>query len=47
MLYATQDDAYIHMQKIVISSGVHQGKISALDLEMDTATVDKKISSNH
>lgn len=39
-----QDDAYIHiyMQKIVLSSGVHQVKISASDLEMDTATVDKK-----
>lgn len=37
-----QDDAYIHMQKIVLSSGVHQVKISASDLEMGTATVHKK-----
>lgn len=45
-----QDDAYIHMQKTVISSGVHQKKvkISASDLEMVTATVDKKsqVTSN-
>lgn len=44
LCYTPQDDAYIHMQKTVISSGVHQKKvkISASDLEMDTATVDKK-----
>lgn len=38
-----QDHAYIHMQKIVISSDVHPVKMSASDLEMDTATVDKNL----
>lgn len=43
-----QDDASIHMQKILISSGVHQVKISASDLEIDSAPVDKKsqVTSN-